>query len=320
MIFDPISRFLNQLPPSSRGAVLLVTGISVFGFTDNLTLGVSDMVGVGQFHFSRSVIAVVFVFIMGRLFRLSVMPGNLKAVAVRTLFIMMSMLLYFSVLPMMPIAEAGAGLFTSPIFVLLFSILLFRERVGWRRILAVAAGSAGVLLVLKPGAEGFSIYHLLPVLAGASYAIGSICTWRYCRDESPLALLMCFLIAIGGAGWLYTSLLTAFPAGQALLTEAPFLFRGWQEVDMRFWVWMVFIALGASVALSMMTRAYQLTQTSYATIYEYAYLLSAGLFSWIFWGIVPGVMSFFGIALIIIAGVVITIAQMDKGAQTDQSN
>ena len=70
----------------------------------------------------------------------------------------------------------------------------------------------------------------------------------------------------------------------------------------------------------MMTRAYQLTQTSYATIYEYAYLLSAGLFSWIFWGIVPGVMSFLGIALIIIAGVVITIAQMDKGAQTDQSN
>ena len=312
MIFNPVSRLLSQLPASSRGALLLVTGISVFGFTDNLTLGVSDTVGVGQFHFSRSIIAVVFVFLLSRLFRLSVVPKNLKAVAVRTIFIVLSMLLYFSVLPMMPIAEAGAGLFTSPVFVLLFSIVIFRERVGWRRILAVAVGSAGVLLVLKPGAEGFSVYHLLPVLAGASYAIGSICTWRYCRDESPLALLMCFLIAIGGAGWIYTSLLTAFPAGQAQLAEAPFLFRGWQDVDARYWVWMVFIALGASVALSMMTRAYQLTQTSYATIYEYAYLLSAGLFSWIFWGIIPGLMSFFGIALIITAAVVITIAQMDQ--------
>jgi len=302
------------MTPASRGAVLLVTGISVFGFTDNLTLGVSDMVGVGQFHFSRSLIAVVFVLLMGRMFRLSVVPKNLKAVAVRTTFIVMSMLLYFSVLPMMPIAEAGAGLFTSPIFVLLFSILIFRERVGFRRILAVAVGSAGVILVLKPGAEGFSIYHLLPVLAGASYAIGSILTWRYCREESPLALLMSFLIAIGGAGYIYTSLMTAFPAGEKQLIEAAFLFRGWQEVDMRFWIWMAFIALGASVALSMMTRAYQLTQTSYATIYEYAYLLSAGVFSWLFWGVVPGVMSFLGIALIITAGVVITIAQIDRSS------
>jgi drug/metabolite transporter (DMT)-like permease len=38
------------------------------------------------------------------------------------------MILYFSVIPMMPIAEAGAGLFTSPIFVLLFSFLFFGEK------------------------------------------------------------------------------------------------------------------------------------------------------------------------------------------------
>jgi len=309
-----VSRFLDHLPPETRGAVLLVTGISVFGITDNLTLGVSDMVGVGQFHFSRSLIAVLFVLLMGRVFGLSVIPKNLWAVAVRTAFVVLSMLLYFSVLPMMPIAEAGAGLFTSPIFVLLFSVLLFRERVGLRRVLAVAIGSMGVLLVLKPGADGFSIYHLLPVLAGASYAIGSICTWRYCRDESPLALLMCFLIAIGGAGMIYTSLMSAFPPGEARLAEAPFLFRGWQAVDLRFWFWMVFIALGAAVALSLMTRAYQLTQTSYATIYEYAYLLSAGMFSWLFWGVVPGLLSFLGIALIIGAGVVITLAQIERGS------
>ena len=124
-----LDRF-KEIPPSTRGAILLVTGISVFGFSDNLTLLVSDQVGVGQFHFSRSLIAVFMVLALGRIFGLGVWPKNWKPVLARTVFIVMSMLLYFSVLPMMPIAEAGAGLFTSPIFVLIFSTVLFREKLA----------------------------------------------------------------------------------------------------------------------------------------------------------------------------------------------
>ena len=159
--------WLSSIPPATRGAILLVSGISVFGFSDNLTLLVSDQVGVGQFHFSRSLIAVVMVTILGRVFGMQVIPRYWKPVLARTVFIVTSMLLYFGVLPMMPIAEAGAGLFTSPIFVLIFSAVFFRERIGWRRILAVMIGTSGVMLVLQPGGDGFTVFHLLPVLAGA---------------------------------------------------------------------------------------------------------------------------------------------------------
>lgn len=304
--------WFNQIAPSTKGAVLLVSGISVFGFSDNLTLLVSDQVGVGQFHFSRSLIAIFMVIVIGRIFGLGVWPKNWKPVLARTVFIVTSMLLYFSVLPMMPIAEAGAGLFTSPIFVLVFSAVLFREKIGWRRIMAVAIGSTGVLLVLKPGGDGFTIYHLMPVMAGACYAIGSIITYRFCQDESPLAILMAFLIGIGACGVLVTSGLTAFPAHPEWVDEAPFLFSPWQSVNFTFWGWMVAIALGASIALSLMTRAYQLTQTSYAAIYEYAYVISAGFFGWAFWGITPGAISIIGIALIIFAGVIIVQAQQKQ--------
>ena len=75
---------------------------------------------------------------------------------------------------------------------------------------------------------------------------------------------------------------------------------------------MVVIAAGASAALSLMTRAYQLTQTSYAAIYEYAYLISVGLFSWLFWGIVPNNLSIFGIILIIFSGIFIVLAQQQR--------
>ena len=97
--------------------------------------------------------------------------------------------------------------------------------------------------------------------------------------------------------------------GSVLLDQAPFLFKGWQIVDDLFWLWILLIAVGASVALSLMTKAYQLAETSYLAIYEYAYLISVGLFGWIFWGIIPGIMSIIGIILIVFSGVLIVIAQ-----------
>ena len=74
---------------------------------------------------------------------------------------------------------------------------------------------------------------------------------------------------------------------------------------------MMVIATGASLALSFMTRAYQITKTSYASIYEYAYLLSVGIFGWMFWDITPDLISLAGIICIMIAGIVIVLAQQD---------
>ena len=299
---------LEKFTPATRGAILLVSGISIFGFSDNLTLLVSDQVSVGQFHFSRSLIAMFMVFGLGRVFGLSVIPKYWKPILIRTFFMVTSMLLFFGVMPMMPIAEAGAGLFTSPIFVLIFSTIFFKERIGWRRIAAVIIGSCGVLLVLQPGADGFTFYQIMPMMAGACYALGSIITYRYLRDESPLAILMSFIVSIGLCGFLITTLLTLFPVATDLVEQAPFLFMGWQSVDGMFWLWMLIIAALSSCALSLMTRAYQLTLTSYAAVFEYAYLISVGLFSWLFWGIVPNGMSSIGILLIIFAGVIIVLA------------
>ena len=303
--------WFDKASPENRGALLLILGISIFGFADNLTLLVSDQVGVGQFHFSRSLFAILLIAAIGRFLGYSIMPVHWIPMIIRTAFMVISILVYFGVMPMMPIAEAGAGLFTSPIFVLLFSSLFFGERIGWRRALAVAMGTAGVLLILKPGQAGFSLFQMLPVLSGASYAVGSLITYRYLGDESPMAILMSFFVAIGFCGGLVASSFALFPVPDALRTQAPFLFSGWQSVGTDFWFWILVIAVGASLALSLMTRAYQIAKTSYAAIYEYAYLLSAGIFSWMFWDITPDLVSAAGIIFIMIAGIVIVIAQQD---------
>ena len=110
------------------------------------------------------------------------------------------MTLFFSVLSFLPVALAGAGLFTSPVFVLLFSVVIFRMRPGWRRILAVVLGSVGVWFVLRPDTQNFQLIQILPILAGAFYAGASLTTRRYCADESPYALTMAYFVLIGLIG------------------------------------------------------------------------------------------------------------------------
>lgn len=304
--------WFGQIRPEYRGAIFLVTGISLFGMVDNLFLVVMDQVGVGQFHFSRSLVCGVMLFVLGRMMGVRLLAIQWKPVLLRALFFAFSMVLYFSVLPIMPIAEAGAGLFTSPIFVLLFSALIFRERIGWRRIVAVAMGSVGVLMVLQPAGADFTIYNLLPILAGASYAMGAIITFRHCRDESHYALLMSFLIATGLMGGIVATALTIFPVPADLLAEAPFLFRPWQGIDLMYCLWMAGISAVAVFGLLLMTRAYQLMLTSYVVIYEYAYLLSAGVFGWLLWGDVLSGLSIIGIVLIVGAGIIVALAQQKQ--------
>ena len=303
--------WLAKTSPENQGAFLLVLGVAIFGFADNLTLMVSDQVGVGQFHFSRSIITLALVVIFSHIFGYSLRPKLWRPLLARTGFIVFAMLIYFSVIPMMPIAEAAAGLFTSPIFVLLFSSFLFKEKIGWRRTFAVLTGTIGVLLIVQPGLGGFSIYHLLPVLSGASYALGSIITYRYLSNESPMAILFSFLLVIGLCGALVSSTFTIYPVSNVFQQKAPFLFSGWRPLEASFWMWITIIAICTFLALSLMTKAYQIAKTSYAAIYEYAYLLSAGIFSWAFWNVTPNIMGFWGIMLIVIAGIVIALAQQD---------
>mgnify|MGYP001484718369 CR=1 FL=1 len=296
-----------NISPLTKSALYLSAGVFIFGFIDNLTLLISDQVSVGQFHFSRSLCAIFIVVVFALFSGAKIFPKNWKAVFARAFFNVVAMLLYFGVIPMMPIAEAGAGLFTSPIFVLLFSFIFFKESISKVQVIAFALGLLGVFLIFGRNFEGLTFYHIFPILAGVSYAIGVILTNRYCSKETPLTLLLCFLVAIGIVGFLITIWFTVYPVDEKYLLEAPFLFKGWQEMDAFYWKMIVFVGLSGATAIYLMILAYQIGSPTYSAIYEYTYLISAGLFGWYIWGTVPTFLSFIGIIAIILAGTIIAI-------------
>jgi drug/metabolite transporter (DMT)-like permease len=283
------------------------------GLSDNLVRLVSEDIGLGQYHFLRSALSIALFLIMRGFvsFRLQII--NWRPVMLRTLFLSLSMTLFFSVLSFLPVALAGAGLFTSPVFVLLFSVFIFRMRPGWRRILAVVLGSVGVWFVLRPDTQNFQLIQILPILAGAFYAGASLTTRRYCAEESPYALTMAYFVLIGLIGLLGALVIDL--AGIQGREQAAFLLRGLVWPDASTYGWIAVMSLLSMLGIFMITKAYQMAETSYMSIFEYCYLISAGLFGWLLWGSVFRVSEFTGMGLIVVAGVVAAISAGRRGAR-----
>ncbi len=182
-------------------AGLILIYALVIGFTDNYVRVIAAEAGLWQFHATRSVMALALLALAAVPLGLRLRPVRPWAVAGRSAIHGFAMLIYFGSLAFLPVAQVAAGLFTAPIFVLLISRFAFGHPIGPVRILAVAMGFLGVLLVLGPSAMGdASVAALLPILAGAMYALGNIATREWCAAESAETLLGGFFVALGVLG------------------------------------------------------------------------------------------------------------------------
>ena len=234
------------------------------------------------------------------------MPVRFWAVVLRSLLVGISMLFYFSALAMMPIAQALAGLFTSPVFILLISAGVMGERIGIWRISAVGVGFIGIILVLQPNPSEFDLTVLIPVCAGFFYALGAIATRRLCVGESTVALLAGMWVTLGLLGAVGTVTLMIFPMWQPgeemQFFTRPWVWPMWDALPL-----ILLQAIGSVCGVFMIIKAYQLGEPSYVSVFEYSVMIFGPLFAWIAFGQSIGGWQVLGIAFIASAGIIIAL-------------
>ena len=108
-----------------KGALLITSGMLILAITDNYVRFISEDIGLWQFHLIRSLIAVPAMILFANLRSYDFWPKNLKLVALRTAILVLAMFIYFGSLAFFPISQVAAGLFTSPIFVIIFCCSFF---------------------------------------------------------------------------------------------------------------------------------------------------------------------------------------------------
>jgi drug/metabolite transporter (DMT)-like permease len=289
-------------------AGLILAYAMTIGFTDNHVRLIAEDGGLWQFHATRMVMAIALLAAAAPFLGLDLRPRRAGAVAVRSVLHGTAMLVYFGCLAFLPVATVAAGLFTAPIFTLLISRFAHGQRIGPARILAVAIGFGGVLLVLNPGEGGaFGPATILPAVAGALYALGNIATKTWCAGERVEVMLAGFFLVLGVFGLAGLGVLALWQPAVPDGVEG-FVLRGmvWPPTG-RFLFWTFVQAVGSLVGVGMMIRAYQIADAGRVAILEYAILPASAFWTWAIWGETLGPVAVAGIFLIFAAGLIITL-------------
>lgn len=279
----------------------------VIGFTDNYVRVIAEEAGLWQFHFTRSCMTAVLLGLGAVVLGWRIRPRNWRAVVARSAIHGSAMVIYFGALAFLDVALVAAGLFTAPIWVLLISRFAYGHAIGPVRVIAVALGFVGVILVLGPEAlGGASLAALLPIIAGALYAMGNIATREWCGEESAQTLLAGFFGALGVIGALGMVALMLMPLDVPAGPDG-FLQRGPVWASGEFYFWTAVQAVGSLIGVGFMIRAYQITDASRASVLEYIILPASAFWTWVIWGKGLEPLAVLGMVLIVAAGSMIAL-------------
>ena len=213
--------------------------------------------------------------------------GALSAAAVSALYWSLSYI---------PLADATAMFMLAPLVVALLSPLLLGEQIGGARLIAVAVGFLGVLVILKPGFGGDAAGYYIGLVAGVVMGFFYIANRRLAGAQPPL-------------------LNVAHNAAMGALALTPFLPFFWRTPPASVgWKLAVLLAL-AVVGQGLMISSFMYAPAGVIAPYTYAMLVFAALVGYLAFGTFPDLATWIGIALIVGAG--LFIARSSDPGRTD---
>jgi len=220
----------------------------------------------------------------------------------RGLLIVIANMAFFLALASMPLAEATALFFVNPLFIMLLSVPILGERVGLKRWLAMLAGLAGVVIMLRPGFGVGNWVTLLPLVAALTYASMQMLTRRLgvIDKASTLAfyIQLTFVLISAAIGLAVGD--GHYDDGQNTTLE--FLFRAWTWPTLSDAGLMALCGCLVAAGGYLLSQAYRISEASVVAPFEYTSLPLALFWGLLIWGDLPDVIAFLGISLIVGSG------------------
>ena len=276
------------------GLLLQVAALAVFVCMDTLLKVMTAFYAVPQlmwarFLFSLIAVALLFRLTMGRLPWRSRAPGMQAA---RSLMLAGANLMFSSALPYLPLADATAIGFASPLLTVALAALWLRERVSARRWAGVAIGLGGVMVALRPpfltGAEPPHWAAILPLGTACMFAVYQILTRKLAAIDDPRTTIL----HTGFAGCVVTTLVQPF-----------------------FWIWppaldwplLMLLGLFGALGHGLLVLAYARAPVSLLAPLSYTQLLWASLSGILVFGDWPDSWTLLGGLVIALGGILVAL-------------
>lgn len=275
------------LPPMVAGALWMILGACLLGMLSMLVRTISADLHPFEIAFFRNLAQLLFMVPWVLTVGIAVLrTERIWAHVRRSMFGICAMLIWFSVLTMMPIAEATAISFSAPLFTTAGAAIFLKEQVGLRRWSATAFGFLGVMLIIRPGFHEVGTPQMLALLAAVFIAGAMLSNKSLTRTESPNAMVV----------WmgLFMSLFSLPPA-----------ITVWQWPEGDVWLWLFVLGLVATAAHLAINRAFHAGDASFVTPFGFAQIPFIAGMGFIVYNETPDLWTWLGSAVIIISGVYI---------------
>ena len=291
---------------TAQGILIIVASVLTMAFSDAVVKLVSADITIWQVFVARSLVAVPIMLVLALATGVSVKPRAQTWVLVRSALLVVTWLAFYASLPVLNLSVAAVAVYTNPIMIALLSALLIGEPVSGRQWGGVLLGFLGVVAILKPGTDAFSWFILLPLFAGACYALAMVLTRSKCQDEAAVTLSLALHSSFLVAGLIATLALAVIGLGTDTKAAFPFLLGDWAPMGAREWGWMTLIAVLSAAYFMGVARAYQIAAPSIIATFDYAYLISAALWGFVLFSETPDALTIGGMILITLAGLLVS--------------
>jgi len=214
----------------------------------------------------------------------------------RGLLMITTTVLFFSVLGRLPLAEGTAINFMAPLFLMAMAPWLLHEPHRLHRWLGVLAGFAGMLIVVRPGAQLDPLGVALGLATALAFAFFQVATRRVAHDD-PLTT--------NYYGGLFGTI--------ALTLALPWF---WNTPDLNPWQWLLLLSTGITGFLGhwLQAAAYRRSPATLLAPFSYLQIVAAATLGWLVFGQAPGRTTALGMALICLAGLGVVLCETRMAA------
>lgn len=265
----------------------MAAAMAGFTMNDAITKAVSSEMNFGEIMLVRGVVAIALIAALAwhqgamRPLRTLVM----KPVALRVAGEVLGTVTFLAAIVHLPLANTAAIFQALPLAVTLGAALMFGEPVGWRRWLAIFVGFIGVLIIVRPGVEGFNQFSLFALVSVVFCAVRDLATRRIPAHVPSLFITL-------------VTTVTVTIAGAAIIVPL----GGWTAPSPRALGLLTLAAVLLLIGYQCVIMALRSGDISAVAPFRYSALLWAMLLGYLVFGDVPDALMVTGATIIVLSG------------------
>lgn len=190
---------MEKMSDNLKGAVLMIFSMASFTFNDSFIKLIGPDMPLFQLLFLRGVVTSALIYILARsmgAIKLRLPMSDWSLIGLRSASEVAAAYFFLTALMNMPLANVTAILQVIPLTVTLASAVFFREAIGWRRMLAILVGFTGMLLIVRPGPEGFGLYAGYAMAAVVCVTVRDLSTRRMSAEVPSMTVTLSASISV----------------------------------------------------------------------------------------------------------------------------